>query len=169
MADSSFVPCLVRRCVVGALVLLIWSAAVASAQDKTSSQADPPDKPAPPIVVAPETLAQAVQDDVNAAARKYHLTELQMTGVVTKQSGDKDKVHSLQFDVTITDRQTEKPVDFSIFFGLKDPLPKGDKRIEEFAAGKTVTVRGKSIAMGNGQVTLLYCVLVPNDAKKDDP
>ena len=121
-----------------------------------------------PIIVSAETLAQAVQDDVNAAAKKYHLTELQIDGAVTKQSEYKGKVQTFQMDVKIKDRKTDKPVEFTIFFSLKDPLPKGDKRIEEFAVGKKVKVRGKSIAMGNGQVTLINCVIVRPTNKEDD-
>lgn len=170
MHPSSFTRGLVGLCTT--IAVAVFSLPCLGAQKPAEAQAEP-EKKAEPLVVAPETLAQAVQDDVNAAARKYHLTELQLTGVVTKQSEYKGEVHSFQFDVMVNDRKLDKMVDFSIFFGLKDALPKGDKRIDEFAAGKTVTVRGKSIAMGNGQVTLLYCVLVPKAddkrAQKENP
>lgn len=168
MHPSSFTRCLVGLCVT--IAGAIFSVPCLGAQQPAAVLAEP-EKKAEPLIVAPETLAQAVQDDVNAAARKYHLTELQLTGVVTKQSEYKGEVHSFQFDVMVNDRTMDKRVGFSIFFGLKEALPKGDNRINEFAAGKTVTVRGKSIAMGNGQVTLLYCVLVPKadkSAKKED-
>jgi hypothetical protein len=113
-----------------------------------------------PIVVSAQTLAQAVQDDVNAAAKKYHLTELQVDGVVTGQSASKGKVSLIKFELKVNDRKTNKMVDFTVFCGLKDPLPKGDKGLEDVAVGKTATVRGKSTAMGNGQVTLTGCIIV---------
>jgi len=120
-----------------------------------------------PLVVAPQTLAQAVHDDVNAAASKYHLTMLQLTGVVTKVSEYKGEVHLFQFDLKVKDAKSGKMDDFTIFFGLKDAVPKGDKRLEELAVGKKVTVRGKSTSMGNGQVTLYKCVIVPTDDKAE--
>jgi hypothetical protein len=113
-----------------------------------------------PVVVSAETLAQAVQDDVRAAAKKYHLTELQIDGVVSKHMQIKGEVHMIQFDVMVKDREKDKRQGFTIFFSLKDRVPKGDKRLEEFAVGKKVTVRGKSFAMGNGQVTLMNCFVV---------
>jgi tRNA_anti-like len=118
-----------------------------------------PKKTPDPILVSADTLAQAVQDDVNAAAKKYHLRELQVEGVVSRQSEYKGQVGSFQFDVMVKDRKTDKMVGFTIFCGLKEPLPKGDKRLDEIAAGKKVTVRGRSTAMGNGQVTLTSCII----------
>jgi hypothetical protein len=119
-----------------------------------------PKKSADPVVVSADTLAQAVQDDVNSAAKKYHLTELQVDGVVAKHSEFKGQVAMFQFDLSVKDRKTDKMVGFTIFCSLKDPLPKGDKRLDEFAVGKKVTIRGKSTAMGNGQVTLTDCMIV---------
>ena len=134
----------------------------------------PQPKSAPdPIVVSAETLAQAVQDDVNSAVKKYHLQELQVKGVVTARNQYKGKVGMFQFDVKVMDRATKKTVGFTVFCGLKEPLPDGDKRLDEIAVGKRVAVRGRSTAMGNGQVTLTGCVIVrqsdQKDAKKKGP
>ena len=132
-----------------------------------------PKKTPDPIIVSADTLAQAVQDDVNVAAKKYHLSELEVEGVVTARPMYKGRISMFQFDVMVIDRATDKMVGFTIFCGLKDPVPEGDKRLDDFAVGKKVTVRGKSIAMGNGQVTLTNCIIVrPSDkgeAKKKGP
>jgi hypothetical protein len=121
-----------------------------------------------PVVVSAETLAQAVQDDVNDAAKKYHLTELQIDGVVSKHMELKGEVHMIQFDVMVKDRKKDKMDGFTIFFSLKDRVPNGDKRLDEFAVGKKVTVQGKSFAMGNGQVTLMNCFIVREADKGGD-
>jgi hypothetical protein len=119
-----------------------------------------PKKSSAPMVVSAHTLAQAVQDDVNAAALKYHLRELQVDGVVAGQSEYKGKVAVIKFELMVKDRKKDKMVDFTVFCSLKDPLPKGDKGLDEIAVGKKVTVLGKSTAMGNGQVTLTGCIVV---------
>ena len=130
---------------------------------------EPPKKEAvKPVVVSAETLAQAVQDDVIAAAKKYHLTELRIDGVVSKHMELKGEVHMIQFDVMVKDRKKDKMDGFTIFFSLKDRVPKGDKRLDEFAVGKKVTVQGKSFAMGNGQVTLMNCFIVREADKGGD-
>ncbi len=132
-----------------------------------------PKKTPDPIIVSAGTLAQAVEDDVNSAAKKYHLTELQVEGVVTARPAYKGRIAIFQCEVMVIDRKTNKMVGFTIFCSLKDPLPEGDKRLDEFAVGKKVTVRGKSIAMGNGQVTLTNCIIVrqsdKGEARKKGP
>jgi hypothetical protein len=144
--------------------LVCWNTtAIALSQDDS-------DNPGP-IVVSGEVLAQAVLDDVNAAAKKYHLTELQIDGVVAKQTESKGKLVLVQFEVKAIDPKSNKPVSFTIFCSLKDQLPKGDERIDALAVGNKITVRGKSGAMGNGQVTLYKCVIVPKKeegAAKDE-
>lgn len=124
-----------------------------------------PKKAADPVVVSAETLAQAVQDDVNTAVKKYHLTELQVDGVVGSLNESKGQVGMFRFNVMVKDRKTDKMVGFTIFCGLKEPLPEGDKRLDEIAVGKRVTIRGNSFAMGNGQVTLGGCVIVREGEK----
>lgn len=78
----------------------------------------------------------------------------------TLQSEYKGLVAMFQFNLMVKDRKTDKVVGFTVFCSLKDPLPKGDKKLDEFAIGKKVTVQGKSTAMGNGQVTLTNCIIV---------
>jgi hypothetical protein len=128
-------------------------------------------KAAEPIVVSADTLAQAVLNDMDAAVKKYHLQDLQVDGVVSRQSEDKGRVVMIQFNVMVKDRKTDKMVEFTVFCGLKDPLPKDDKRLADLAVGKKVTVQGWSGAMGNGQVTLVKCVILRADdkAKKSSP
>jgi hypothetical protein len=137
--------------------------------DEPKGKSDPkkePKKTPDAIIVSANTLAQAVQDDVNTAAKKYHLEELQVAGVVTRLSESKGRVAMFQFDVMVKDRKTDKMVEFTIFCGLKDPLQKGDKKLDEIAVGKKATVRGRSTAMGNGQVTLTGCIILRDGTRK---
>jgi hypothetical protein len=135
-----------------------------SVQAQPSAQTLPPktgpEKGAKPIVISAEKLAQAVQDDVNAAVKKYHLVELQVEGIVAAHSESKGSVGMIQFKPMVKDNKTGKAVQFVVFCSLKSPLPKGDKRLDEIAVGKRVAVRGKSFAMGNGQVTMGPCIIV---------
>ncbi|HZZ81883.1 MAG TPA: hypothetical protein VFE62_25505 [Gemmataceae bacterium] len=134
---------------------------VAMAQPIESATAQKKTEAKTPIVVSGAVLAQAVQDDVSAAAKMYHLTELQVDGVIAGQSEFKERIAMLRLDFMVKDPKTKKMTDFSIFCSLKEPLAKGDKRLDELAVGKKVTVRGTSTAMGNGQVTLTGCLIVP--------
>ena len=152
-----------QRCV-GWILLVVAFSTGARQKDEPEPKAEAaktePKKSSAPIVVSAHNLAQAVQDDVNSAARKYHLTELQVDGVVAGQSEYKGRVAVIKFELMVKDRKTDKMVEFTVFCSLKDPLPKGDKRLDELAVGMKVTVRGKSTAMGNGQVTLTNCIIV---------
>jgi hypothetical protein len=152
-----------QRCL-GWVVLVVALFTGAPQKDEPRPKSEPtqtePKKTGDPIVVSADKLAQAVQDDVNSAASKYHLTELQVDGVVAGQSEYKGRVAVIKFELMVKDRKTDKMVEFTVFCSLKDPLPKGDKGLDEIAVGKKVTVRGKSTAMGNGQVTLTGCIIV---------
>jgi hypothetical protein len=128
---------------------------------RTEPKQTEPEKRAKPIVISAEKLAQAVQDDVNAAVKKYHLVELQVEGVVAAHSESKGSVRMIQFKPMVKDRKTGKMVTFVVFCSLKSPLPKGDKRLDAIAVGRRVAVRGSSFAMGNGQVTMGPCIIAP--------
>lgn len=144
---------------------LVWAILFAAALAYMTAGAAEPEpkaeakKPPTPTIVSAQALAQAVEDDVNATARRYQLTELQTDGVVAEHAEHKDKVAVIKFKLMVKDRETGKMVEFTIFCVLKTPMQKGDQGLDAMAVGAKVTVRGTSIAMGNRQLTLGNCVL----------
>jgi hypothetical protein len=110
-----------QRCL-GWVMLVVALSMGARPKDEPGPKTEPsqtePKKTAAPIVVSADTLAQAVQDDVNSAAKKYHLVELQVDGVVAGQSEYKGRVAMIKFELMVKDRKTDKMVGFTVFCSL---------------------------------------------------
>jgi hypothetical protein len=113
-------------------------------------------KSEPPIVIAPEKLAQELADDIVKNYPRYYNKTLQIRGVIHKRSESKGSIARVDFQAKIKDPKTGKADEWIIFCGLKPPIRSSDA----LAEGKTVTIRGKLSAAGNGQATLLDCEIV---------
>jgi hypothetical protein len=131
--------------------------------DKRKTDKDKDKKPADTVVVSPETLAQELTDDiVKNYPRYYKADALQIKGVIHKRAEDKGMIVRIDFQVPVR-LKGDKKDDFVIFCGLKDRVSLKGKEAADLAVGKTVTIRGKLTAGGNGQATLYQCEIVRDD------
>jgi hypothetical protein len=119
----------------------------------------PSEKKKTPVAVTAQQLAQGLQDDLNATYGRYYGVPLQIEGVVAKQLQDKGAITMLQFDPPVTDKKTNKPVEFAVFCGLRRRVRVKSPAAVELAVGKRVTLVGQLSAAGNDQATLTSCVL----------
>jgi hypothetical protein len=114
-----------------------------------------------PVVVTAEKLAQDLTDDVVKNYPRYYGKPLQITGTVSKRTDTKTEVTQVQFQPKVKDKEG-KETDLTVFCSLKPPVSFKGKAAENLAVGKKVTIRGNLAAAGNGQATLLDCVVVPD-------
>jgi hypothetical protein len=115
--------------------------------------------PKGPVVVSPEKLGQDLTDDITKNYPRYFGSVLQIKGVVHKRTEDKGAIVRVDFQVPIK-LKDGKADDFVVFCGLKSPVKLKDPAAADLAEGKTVTIRGKLSAGGNGQATLHDCEVV---------
>jgi hypothetical protein len=116
-----------------------------------------PRKKIAPVAISAEQLAQGLQDDLNATYKRYYGIPLRIEGVVAKHSVDKGAIVMLQFAPSVTDKKTDKAVDFVVFCGLRKPVAVGSPEAAGIAVGKRVRLVGSMFAAGNGQATIGPC------------
>ena len=128
--------------------------------DKRKAGKDKNKKAADTVVVSPEKLGQEFTDDITRNYPRYYTAgALQIKGVIHKRAEDKGMIVRIDFQVPVK-LKGDKKDDFVIFCGLKDKVSLEDKAAAALAVGKTVTIRGKLAAGGNGQATLYQCEIV---------
>jgi hypothetical protein len=117
-------------------------------------------KPEAPIVTTPEKLAQELVDDIVKNYPRYYGKPLQLKGVVHKRVEDQGEIFRIYFLAKVKDPKTGKADEWTVFCGLKPHLKAADPAAAALAEGKTVTIRGRLTAGGNGQATLYECEVV---------
>jgi hypothetical protein len=133
--------------------------------DKTPVEKAPVEKapvekaPKGPVVVSPEKLGQDLTEDIMKNYFRYFGKDLQIKGVINKRTEDKGAIVRIDFQAPVK-LKDGKADDFVVFCGLKSSVPLKDPAAADLAVGKTVTIRGKLSAGGNGQATLHDCEVV---------
>jgi tRNA_anti-like len=115
-----------------------------------------PKKPAAPLAVSAEKMAQDFMENPGNAYRHYGAQPVKVTGVVAKRQEDKGAVVRVDFTVPSKDKKT----DWTLIMIPRKPIPVGDKAASDLAVGKTVTLRGNVIATGIGATTITECGIV---------
>jgi hypothetical protein len=124
-------------------------------QKKANKQPEPK-KPAAPVAVTAEKLAQDFMANPGDAYKRYGAQPVQVTGVVSKRQENKGAVFRIDFIVPSQDKKS----DWTLVMVPLKPIPLGDKAASDVAVGKRVTLRGNVIATGVGATTITECEIV---------